>query len=294
MELHIKGNQSDTKDAVDLTFITDGDAGELHQVLYYPSPGEVPYLVDITGWENGKAVPAKAQKVLTGDDGESWLVYGGADGLRLKKHEGIHHRNFENVDWSELYLLYDADNYTLAIEPYLIDPDGSVHQSWLRRKISWLKASALSLLKTGITPGRLALGLTIGIIIGTFPLLGTHTIMGIALALVFRLNQVAVNLGVWASMPLYVSILYPSLRLGEKMLGVSPLEWNQFYNDFTSIMSGWQFFKDTLTKYSISLIHLHLGWLLITVLWALPMYYIIYILLKQLEKRKSHKAASRS
>ncbi|HLV00038.1 MAG TPA: DUF2062 domain-containing protein, partial [Acidobacteriota bacterium] len=51
------------------------------------------------------------------------------------------------------------------------------------------------------TPERTALAFAIGTFIGFSPLIGLHTILGIAVALLFRLNRVAVLVGVWTNVP---------------------------------------------------------------------------------------------
>lgn len=51
------------------------------------------------------------------------------------------------------------------------------------------------------TPERTALAFAIGIFIGFSPFIGLHTVMGIAVALLFRLNRLALLVGVWANVP---------------------------------------------------------------------------------------------
>jgi uncharacterized protein len=51
------------------------------------------------------------------------------------------------------------------------------------------------------TPGRLALAFGIGVFIAFFPILGIHTGMALLIAVVFRLNKVAILAGAWTNNP---------------------------------------------------------------------------------------------
>jgi len=51
------------------------------------------------------------------------------------------------------------------------------------------------------TPERTALAYSIGIFLGFSPFLGFHTLAGLAIAFLFRLNRVAILLGVWTNTP---------------------------------------------------------------------------------------------
>lgn len=51
------------------------------------------------------------------------------------------------------------------------------------------------------TPERTALAYSIGVFLGFSPLLGFHTLLGLAIAFLFRLNRVAILLGVWSNIP---------------------------------------------------------------------------------------------
>jgi uncharacterized protein (DUF2062 family) len=58
------------------------------------------------------------------------------------------------------------------------------------------------------TPERTALAYSIGIFLGFSPFLGFHTLGGLALAFLFRLNRVAVLLGVWTNTPWWIVPYY--------------------------------------------------------------------------------------
>jgi uncharacterized protein len=82
---------------------------------------------------------------------------------------------------------------------------------------SWLE----QLLHTHDTPHRTALAYAVGVLMGFSPMLGLHTVLGLALAFVFRLNRVAVVLGVYSNLPWLVPAYYTIATIaGAAVLGV--------------------------------------------------------------------------
>jgi len=82
---------------------------------------------------------------------------------------------------------------------------------------SWLE----QLLHTHNTPQRTALAYALGVFLGFSPILGLHTVLGLALAFVFRLNRVAVVLGVYSNLPWLVPAYYTLATIaGAAVLGV--------------------------------------------------------------------------
>ena len=76
------------------------------------------------------------------------------------------------------------------------------------------------LLGTKDTPERTALAFSIGVWFGFSPLLGLHTILGVASAFIFRLNRVAVLLGVYSNLPWIIVPYYGFVTwLGFRILG---------------------------------------------------------------------------
>ena len=58
------------------------------------------------------------------------------------------------------------------------------------------------------TPERTALAFSIGIFLGFSPFLGLHTLTGLAIAFLFRLNRVAILVGVWTNTPWWLVPYY--------------------------------------------------------------------------------------
>jgi uncharacterized protein (DUF2062 family) len=86
-----------------------------------------------------------------------------------------------------------------------------VHHTWLYRR---LVLPILALLRMGATPERLAWSIAAGVVIGINPLLGSTTILCLAVALIFRLNVAASQIGNHIVYPLELLFFIPFLRLG--------------------------------------------------------------------------------
>lgn len=77
----------------------------------------------------------------------------------------------------------------------------------------------LAQLKSGATPRKLSTSLAIGAVVGTFPVLGSTTLVGLACGFAFRLNHLAVQVALNVTYPLQLLFLIPLLALGGKLLG---------------------------------------------------------------------------
>jgi uncharacterized protein len=82
---------------------------------------------------------------------------------------------------------------------------------------AWLE----QLLHTHDTPGRTAFAYALGVFFGFSPVLGLHTILGVAFAFALNLNRVAVLLGVYSNLP-WILVPYYTLStwLGAAILGI--------------------------------------------------------------------------
>jgi len=86
-----------------------------------------------------------------------------------------------------------------------------VHHGWFYRRTV---LPILALLRMGATPRSLAWSLAAGLLIGINPLLGTTTLLSLAVAFAFRLNIVASQTANHAAWPLEVALIIPFIRLG--------------------------------------------------------------------------------
>ena len=74
-------------------------------------------------------------------------------------------------------------------------------------------------LQAGATPQKLATSVAVGALVGTFPVLGSTTLLSLACGFAFRLNHLAVQISKELTYPLQLLLLIPLLRAGGKLLG---------------------------------------------------------------------------
>jgi uncharacterized protein (DUF2062 family) len=91
----------------------------------------------------------------------------------------------------------------------------------LRRKVvDPLRAQ----LTQGVTPGRLAAALALGLSVGTLPVLGTTTLLCALLAAALRLNQPAIQVANYLAYPLQLLLLIPFFEAGAWLFGRPPVD----------------------------------------------------------------------
>lgn len=85
-------------------------------------------------------------------------------------------------------------------------------------------------LMQGTHPKGLALGISIGVVCGVFPVMGTTSLFVALVAWLFRVNQVFAQLVHWLISPLQLILLWPFFSYGQKWFGGTgkPLSWDYF------------------------------------------------------------------
>jgi uncharacterized protein (DUF2062 family) len=136
----------------------------------------------------------------------------------------------------------------------------------------------LGILSHGVTPQRIAASLSLGIVLGVFPALGTTTLLCLVAALLFRLNLPAVQLTNLAAYPLQLLLFIPFMKLGEKLFGVPPgtLSLGQVValiesNAWNAIQTLW-----------VATMHAIVAWLVVGVPTGLVLYFIFAAMLRRL------------
>ena len=79
------------------------------------------------------------------------------------------------------------------------------------------------LLRRGASPQRLAWSLAIGFVIGVNPIIGSTTLVTIAVAHFCKLNHTAAQLGTHTGYPLQILLLFPFLHAGTLLFGTRPI-----------------------------------------------------------------------
>jgi hypothetical protein len=109
------------------------------------------------------------------------------------------------------------------------------------------------LLSEGLTPKKMSEALAAGFVLGMTPMLGISTLLAVGIAVVFKLNQVAIQVANWAAYPAQIIMFIPFIRIGEWVFGLEPAAINpsdiatMFSDDFQasvqhygqSLLAGW-------------------------------------------------------
>ena len=101
------------------------------------------------------------------------------------------------------------------------------HHSWFYRRGV---LPILALLRMGATPRRLAWSIAVGLLIGINPILGTTTVICLAVSFLFRLNIVAAQIANHAMFPLEIALVIPTIRLASWIFhtGAMPVSGHLF------------------------------------------------------------------
>jgi uncharacterized protein (DUF2062 family) len=94
------------------------------------------------------------------------------------------------------------------------EPENAVHHNWIYRRCV---LPILALLRMGATPRTLAWSIALGMVIGLNPIIGTTTVMCLAVAGCFRLNVVASQIANHSMFPLEIVLVLPFIRLGSRV-----------------------------------------------------------------------------
>jgi uncharacterized protein (DUF2062 family) len=95
-----------------------------------------------------------------------------------------------------------------------------IHHNWVYRRVV---LPVLALLRMGASPEKLAWSLAAGLLIGINPILGSTTVLSLALAFVFRLNVAASQLGNHIVYPLELVLVIPFIRLASRVFHTAPM-----------------------------------------------------------------------
>ena len=91
---------------------------------------------------------------------------------------------------------------------------------WAYRRIA---LPVFALLRRGATPQKLAWSLAAGVFIGINPVLGSTTLLCLALAFIFRLNIAASQLTNHLAYPFQLLLVIPFIRFGCRLFHTAPM-----------------------------------------------------------------------
>ena len=90
----------------------------------------------------------------------------------------------------------------------------------------WVVRPVTGLLRHGAEPKKLAWSLALGAVIGVNPLIGSTTLVALALASAFRLNLVASQVGNHAMYPVEIALFPIFIKLGSLLFATRKLPLN--------------------------------------------------------------------
>lgn len=152
-----------------------------------------------------------------------------------------------------------------------------------------IKARLTILLSEGLTPSKLALAITGGIIFGTFPLLmiGVTTLLSISFAYIFKLNKGLIQLVNLACSPLQILFYLPYLKAGQILFRIPfDVSWNGLITRFKT--DFW------VTLKQLGLLNLAgiAAWIIISLTIGGCLYLVLLKLISHLNNKMAYKASS--
>ena len=128
----------------------------------------------------------------------------------------------------------------------------------------------VALIKQGISPEKISLGMACGIVLGVFPVLGSTTILCGVAAIILRLNLPAIQLVNYMVYPLQLLLLIPFFHLGDLLFQVEPipLSAQEFITLLQSDLWG------TIRSFWNTTLRAIMAWLLV----SLPTFLILHFI----------------
>ncbi|HMV46693.1 MAG TPA: DUF2062 domain-containing protein [Blastocatellia bacterium] len=154
-----------------------------------------------------------------------------------------------------------------------------------------LRRAFRNLLNLDDPPERTALAFAIGALIGFSPLLGLHTIIAAIVAVVWRLNKVALFTGVYISNPWTVApVVAVSWAIGRWFVETPPIELPQF--TMTAIASA-EFWRQIASQWP-QLLPFAIGASIVSVVCALVSYPLMLYVLRAYRRKYPNNSAATS
>ena len=136
----------------------------------------------------------------------------------------------------------------------------------------------VALLKQGISPEKISLGMACGLVLGVFPVLGSTTILCGLAAIMFRLNLPTIQLVNYLVYPLQLVLLIPFFHLGDLLFQVEPLPLSadELITLLRSDMWG------TIRSFWNTTLHAIVAWLLVCLPTLPILHFTLFRLIKTL------------
>lgn len=83
----------------------------------------------------------------------------------------------------------------------------------------------IQFLKQGTSPHKLAISISLGFVLGLFPMLGVTTFVGFAISFVFKLNVAAIQLVNYLMYPVQIALIIPFIKIGSWLFGTDSINY---------------------------------------------------------------------
>ena len=140
----------------------------------------------------------------------------------------------------------------------------------------------LGLLKQGLSPEKISMGMACGIVLGIFPVLGSTTLLCAIAALIFKLNLPAIQLVNYLVYPLQLLLLIPFFQMGSWLFQVEPLPLSA--QEVIALLQSdlW----GTIRSLWDTTLHAIVAWLIVSLPILLTLHFIFTRLLRRLHFKK--------
>lgn len=130
-------------------------------------------------------------------------------------------------------------------------------------------------LAQGATPGRLALALSLGLVIGSVPMLGFSAIFCAIVAATFRLNQPAIQVANYLAYPLQIALFIPFFHAGAELFSAPrlTLSVSQLQSELSADVSG------TVGRYAMANFRAVVAWAVVAPVAVLVVFGVLRFLL---------------
>ena len=157
-------------------------------------------------------------------------------------------------------------------------------RSWLRRRVL---DPLFDLLKSGLSPEKLALTVGLGAAVGLVPALGITTVLSAAIALRLRLNVAAMQLATHLMSAFQLALLIPFLRAGAIVMGQGNQVAHLTIKSLRLLIAqeGWGAVGRLLWRAEV-------GALLIWAMAAVPLVTVVYFVLRDVFRRVARRQAA--
>ncbi len=146
-------------------------------------------------------------------------------------------------------------------------------------------------LTQGITPEKIALTLSVGSACALFPILGTATLLCLAVGIALKLNQPLIQMvNALCTIP-HLLVVYGLIRFGEFISGAPPtrLTVTEFLfraphthlRLWVVLEQIWREQGLIIHRFEVTVLHAVLAWLIVAPFWILTVYYLTLPYLKE-------------